>query len=191
MRFGILTLTLLLLAGSSPAADIPPSDATVLTGLLSRHIERYAGFIDTSPGIPVILDTGDTPDAAAREFLEAWFTSRGAVIDRSGVTGLYRLSVAISEAVVIIQRDGGTSSRTVKLTITSTLRDSGGTIFDGATTTELYTDEYDTAFAPSTDDSRQFMPDIRRMEIDRQFPRTAVASLLVILGVLAYFATIY
>ena len=193
----IILKTLLCLTATavfSNAEHYVPSDYTILTDLFSRSIQEIitphaslygknsgkTAFISYSHGIELSSET--------KEILEALLTAEGFGITDENHNADYRFTITATEARIILQRKNKQINRTVSMNIHVKCVHSSQNVLFATGHSERFSDSIPKNLLDLTDNSKKFSENLKRHMIQKRYDRLRLLSLIVITGVLTFFA---
>ncbi|MBA7485496.1 hypothetical protein ES707_21043 [subsurface metagenome] len=188
----IITLFFLLLqtTGSSFAAEPVPADAEVCAAILSKAAGNILSRYSLSGGKTVRLSFshGIPLSPMANDALEALVTSRGFTITGSPNKADIILDTAVTDISIILQEHNNLFNRTVRLTVHIKCLDSSRTVFFASGSSETAQDTIPKKYLRSTNNGHLFCKVVSRTIIAQDRKNIMVATLLIITGLLVYFA---
>ncbi|MFC1537909.1 hypothetical protein ACFL6H_00670 [Candidatus Latescibacterota bacterium] len=190
----IIVLLAVVSTGSSGAENSVPADLDILTGLFSKGIKKiiksYAprsleksaekAFVSYSHGIEL---SGKT-----KAYFESVLTEYGLSVTNDRNKADYTFAVAVTSARVILISKGDDFERTVQINVRLKSVHSNGNVLFADSSSETYSDSITKKSARSTNNTGSFSKGLNRQVIMGRFNRSRFASLIVICGILAYFA---
>ena len=192
MKYLLMLLFTWMLSGFSFAEEPPVPDSIVLSEVLrhcisdciSDHLQLFTGktaVLSFSPGIRLARQ--------AQQEVEALLTTVGLAITRDAANPDFTFTLGLSDARIVVRRFGeGDVRRTVKMKVHLSCVDAAGLVVVATSREKILSDTFPLHFMGSTDDSNLFSRDITRYSLRKNRGRWWLASLVVFMGVLVYFA---
>lgn len=187
-------LCLIATAGFSNAENYVPSDFTILTDLFSQSIQKiitsHVSLYGENSGktASVSYSHGIELSSETKEILEALLTAEGFAITDKNHSADYRFTIAATEARIILQRKNKQINRTVSMDIHLKCVHSSQNILFATGHSETFSDSIPKNLLSLTDNSRKFSGNLKRHMIRKKYDRLRFLSLIVITGVLTFFA---
>jgi len=182
------------IAGFSNAEDYVPSDFTLLTGLFSQsiqniitpHLSLYSEISCKTASVSYYH--GIELSSETKETLEALLTAEGFAITDENYIADYRFTIAVTEARVILQGKNKLIKRTVLMNTHLKCVHSSQKVIFATGHSEAFSDSIPKNLVRLTDDSSKFSGNLKRHVIQKRYDRLRLLSLIVITGVLTFFA---
>lgn len=190
----IMLVYLTAIAGFSNAEDYVPSDFTLLTGLFSQsiqniitpHVSLYSEISNKTASVS--YSHGIVLSSETKETLEALLTAEGFAITDENYIADYRFTIAVTEARIILQRKNKLIKRTVLMNTHFKCVHSSQKVIFATGHSEAFSDSIPKNLVRLTDDSSKFSGNLKRQMIRKKYDRLRFVSLIVITGVLTFFA---
>ncbi|MCE5251836.1 hypothetical protein LLG96_16635 [bacterium] len=194
MRGTIIALIVLVIhfPGLCHADEHPATDAEVCLSLLTKSADTILSRSGKLPGSTARLtcSRGIPLSDMTRKALETYVTHRGFTLTDDYLRADFTLDIAVTDTGIVLIRNESGYDRTVHLTVHIQCTDNSGFVLFASGTMETARDTISKDHARSTDDGHLFSRDTGRSVIrTASHIKTMIGTLLVISGVLAYFAT--
>ncbi|MCD6308839.1 MAG: hypothetical protein J7M24_07575 [Candidatus Latescibacteria bacterium] len=184
-------LIIFLLAGTSAFAEQSPvTDSEALTGLLTESLRSMLG----EPGLcngkkaavtfsPIVSTT-----PAVRRAVEAVLTDMGASITEDAAFADMVVGISITDARVVLSRNGDEWNRFAALTVHVECTDSDTRLLLAQHREKTFQDRIDKRRLDRTDDLTSFSRGAQRKMPETPPSKLRCASFLLLTGLIAYFA---
>lgn len=154
--------------------------------LLHPHLSLYGE--NSGKTASVSYSHGIELSSETKEILEALLTAEGFLITQEKYNSDYMFTIAATEARIILQRKNKQINRTVSMNIHLKCVHSSQNVLFATGHSETFSDSIPKHLVRQTDDSRKFSGNLKRHMIRKRYDRLRFLSLIVITGVLTYFA---
>ncbi len=185
-----LPALLLLFTAASLAAGAPPDDADMLETLAAAALDSV--FAETGIGtdmpVQLIITDPNTPTVAGQAVLERAVTRAGVPLTDIPGPDVRRLTIGISEALVLIEPAREGFRRTIFLTVQAALLDNAGVVLHASNRVLRVSDTLAKENLLSTDTAGGLGFGARRVTLDTGPGALTLAMLAVSTVVLAFFA---
>ncbi|MFC1693176.1 hypothetical protein ACFL1R_06700 [Candidatus Latescibacterota bacterium] len=191
MKFFAFTMFLWVIsAGISNADNHPPSDAELLTTVLSKAVQNLHATHNPFPGKTVIVSysSGLRPSNRARETIESVLTDLGLAITNDVDKADISLIISITDAWILFLTHNKSYTRTVSMTVHIKCLDTLNRVISAIKHEDTISDDISANYLKETDDAKRFCKSVKRRKIERKSGRLRLFSFILLTGTLVYFS---
>lgn len=189
-KYILLIVCWIMWTANAAEGNEPLSDSEVLTSALSSAVQTLLEPQNNLEGAAVHIAYAQfcTPSRRSREILETILTRLGCALTDAVYDADYRLTVAITDARVVLMAVESGYRRTVSVMVHVTCLDNAHRVVIAAGREETVTDEIASKALDATDNSAQFCSTAKRYVVEKNGINLRSISFIVFSAILVYFA---